>query len=78
MTERQSSVPDYPEHDHQFIAVFYEDNHIDYIFGPFSDRFEANKWARDFNRRYARPGERFRYSRFCVYPVCAAVTPTPS
>ena len=75
MNERQSSVPNYPDHTHQFVVIFYENDHIDYIFGPFVTRHEADNWARDFNTRYARPGERYRYSRRGIYPVCAALTP---
>lgn len=73
MTERQSSVPDYPTHTHQFITVFYENDRIDYMFGPFNDRTEADTWARAFNTRYARPGERYRYTRRGIYPLCAAL-----
>lgn len=76
MTERPSSVPVYPEHTHQFIVLFYEDDHVDRIFGPFIDRTEADQWARDFNTRYARPSERYRYLRRRISPVCAPVTPT--
>ena len=78
MTERQSSAPEYPAHEHQFIVLFYENERVDRIFGPFVDRTEADQWARDFNTRYARPGERYRYSRRGIYPICTAVTPIPA
>ena len=78
MPERQSSVPDYPEHTHQFIAVFYENDHIDYIFGPFTENTQAHSWARNFNTSYARPGERLRYSRIGIYPLCAALPLSPN
>ena len=74
---RQSSVPDYPEHDHQFVVVFYEDNQIDYLFGPFPTKDDATTWAEAFNKRFARPGERRRYTRRGIYPVCAALPMTP-
>lgn len=77
MTQRQSSVPDYPLHSHQFVVVFYENNRIDYMFGPFIDRTEADTWARAFNTRYARPGERHRYTRRGVYPICEALPLAP-
>ena len=72
-----SSVPDYPTHSHQFVVVFYENDRIDYMFGPFIEAPEAHAWARAFNLRYARPGERVRYSRLVVYPVCEALLISP-
>ena len=74
---RQSSVPDYPTHAHQFVVVFYEDGRIDYMFGPFPTKAEADTWARAFNKRYARDGERCRYSRRTIFPVCEALPLTP-
>jgi len=66
-------MSDYPKHSHQFIAVFYENDRIDYMFGPFTDRTEADTWARAFNTHYARPGERYRYTRRGIYPICDAL-----
>jgi hypothetical protein len=73
---RESSVPDYPEHDHQFVVAFYEDNRIDYMFGPFSTKDAAITWAEAFNKRFAPEGQRRRYSRSGIYPVCAALPMT--
>jgi hypothetical protein len=70
---RQSAVPDYPTHRHQFVAVFYEDDRIDYMFGTFSTKDEAFTWARAFNKRHARDGEKCRYTRLTIFPVCEAL-----
>lgn len=59
-----------PTHNHQFVVAFYEDNHIDYMFGPFATREEARTWAQLFNKRHAPEGEHVRYTRRIIYPVC--------
>jgi hypothetical protein len=74
---RKSSVPDYPTHAHQFVVIFYEDNSVDYMFGPFLTKAEADTWARAFNKRHARNGELYRYSRSTIFPVCEALPLTP-
>jgi hypothetical protein len=60
-----------PEHDHQFVVAFYENDHIHYLFGPFTSREQARTWSDSFNRRYAPEGARVLYTRRTIYPVCA-------
>lgn len=60
-----------PEHDHQFVVAFYEEDHIHYLFGPFPSRDEARSWSESFNKRYAPEGAHVRYTRRNIFPVCA-------